>query len=270
MKKNFSKLLFAVCAFVPCSFLLTGCGEAKLTDLSVDLTNSTFVISNNTITVEYGENLGTLVEDFAVTANFSDKSTKQITKQTELDKGYTIETTIPSSEGATAVGNYTITFNYEGKSQTVNVNVVEKIINIGNLTWTDASNFVYDGTQKTVVITSTLPEHVSVSYANNVKTDAGNYTATATFTCDSNYAVSTETLTYSYEIQKANIDVSNVALENNTYVYDGTQKSVTLTGVPTGVQVNIVSGGSATDVGNYTAVVEFTVGNNYNKPQNKE
>ncbi|MCH7415941.1 hypothetical protein MM213_20775, partial [Belliella sp. R4-6] len=104
---------------------------------------------------------------------------------------------------------------------------------ITEITFEDGS-FVFDGTEKTIEITGTLPNGTSVSYANNTRTNAGTQQATATIT-GTNYT--TLVLTADLEITPATI--TGITFENGTYVFDGTEKAIEISGtLPNGTSVS--------------------------------
>lgn len=87
-----------------------------------------------------------------------------------------------------------------GSSQLVmTTSTVEKADIIG-ISFEDA-NTTYDGSEKTIQITGTLPVGASVSYSNNTGTNAGEYNAIATITGGSNYK--DKTLNATLKINKA-------------------------------------------------------------------
>ena len=75
--------------------------------------------------------------------------------------------------------------------------------------------FVYDGTEKQISITGSLPSGSSVQYTNDKKTNAGVYTVTAKIT--GSYS---KTLTATMTIKQKELTVSGLSAENKTY--DGT------------------------------------------------
>lgn len=118
---------------------------------------------------------------------------------------------------------------------------------------------VYDGAEHEIAVTGGLPEGVSVSYAGNKGTDAGQYTATATLTGE---GYETLTLTAKLIIEKKNIE--GVTLSGQTFIYDATSKSLQLSGVlPEGVTASWVGNG-VTDAGNHPVKVTLS-GKNYNE-----
>ncbi|MCH7415885.1 MBG domain-containing protein, partial [Belliella sp. R4-6] len=104
---------------------------------------------------------------------------------------------------------------------------------ITGITFEDGS-FVFDESEKTIEITGTLPNGTSVSYANNTRTNAGTQQATATIT-GTNYT--TLVLTADLEITPATI--TGITFENGTYVFDGTEKAIEISGtLPNGTSVS--------------------------------
>ena len=137
---------------------------------------------------------------------------------------------------------------------------------VADATWTDSSGFVYDGTEKKVVIESDLGEAVSVSYSDNAAVNAGRYFAKASFTAtdDKNYNAP-KGVGHSWTIEKASHDMSAVHWKyDKSFTYDGSVKKVRLASVPKGIKVKYRNA-EATDAGVYNAVAEFEVvdTNNY-------
>src|SRR5690606_39943114 len=103
----------------------------------------------------------------------------------------------------------------------------------------------------------TLPEGTSVSYADNSRTDVGSQEVTATVTGD-NYT----TLELTAELTITPVTITGVTLENNSFVYDGTAKSLAIAGtLPEGTSVEY-SNNSLTDVGPQSVTATIS-GSNY-------
>ena len=136
---------------------------------------------------------------------------------------------------------------------------------VAGVTFSGAT-YVYDGTSKSLVISGTLPEGVSVSYEGNGQVNAGSYIVTAKFTdTTGNYIVPAD-MTAMLTITKA--PLTNVFFENAAYSYDGTEKFLAITGtLPAGVSVNY-EGNGKTEPGTHAVVATFadTTGN-YNIPK---
>ena len=115
--------------------------------------------------------------------------------------------------------------------------------------------FVYDGTEKKIEITGTLPKGVSVSYTNNVATDAGTYQATATL---SGEGYNTLTLNATLTVTEAEMDLS---FTKGEFVYDGTEKRIEIVGtLPENATVEY-EGNAHTNAGTYTASVTVSCKN---------
>ena len=82
------------------------------------------------------------------------------------------------------------------------------------------SIFTYDGTAKSIYISTILNDEITVQYDNNNKTNAGTYEVTAKFTVSNNYN-EIEDMTAILTISKATYDISSITFEDATYTYDG-------------------------------------------------
>lgn len=128
----------------------------------------------------------------------------------------------------------------------------------GDLEWSDSSDFVYDGTEKTVEIISGLDENITVKYSGNKQKNAGRHFVTATFipTDENNYSPPTP-VRHAWNIAKANHNIAEVAWDyTSEFTYDGSRKTVKLLNVPEGVAVNYKNA-SAVDAGDYIAIASF-------------
>lgn len=119
----------------------------------------------------------------------------------------------------------------------------------------------YDGQAHPLSVAGTLPQSAQVTYsANNNSVDAGDYTVTATVTCE---GYKTLNLTAKLTINKATI--TGLTISDETYSYDGSAHSVELIGqVPQGSTVayscaeNPAITNSATETGSYTITATVT------------
>ena len=272
--KKLSFIIFAI-FLLPLALLFIACGETgpNITRIEVSIVGNNYQLENNTITFLYGDEINITDSDFSVKLFFDDDTTQVIQKG---EDGYAYSSNLPQADaqGKIPVGEYALTFSYgELEDYVITIKVVQKTtINVANLEWTNPSAFVYDGTQKSVVITTAVPNGLSITYSNNSKTNVGEYTATANFELSNRfYELSATSVTHAWSITRADVNTANVDLATKAFVYDGTLKTVTLVAdsLPSGVTASIKSGSSATDVGDYTAVVEFSVNGNYNKPNDK-
>ena len=268
MKKKLG-LFFALIFIFQFAVTLTACGKANPESIVVESTNNKYSIVNNTITVEWGDIVSLKSTDFVVTINYDNNKSETIAASDVEKNGYTFSTDLPV-DTVTPVGQYTITFTYKEVTTTITVNIVQKIVELNNIQWSD-SQFVYDGTEKQVVIVSELPSYVTVTYTDNKKTDAGTYQANAHFeSTDSNYALSVQSDVHQWSIGKAtltNEKLNAVALTSNELVYNGTIRQVTVNNdtLPQGFSYTVVSGDKGTNVGSYYLVIKLTsLTSNYN------
>ena len=180
----------------------------------------------------------------------------------------------------TAAGTYTATATFTLKaayaanydlataSATKEWKINKAALTFENLTWNYTAEFEYDGTEKKVELTS-VPEQVDVAYTDNAKTEAGTYTAVATFTLKAAYAANYELQTTKVELiwkikeastpEKIQIDVSGVAWDyTGAFEYDGTQKTVTLKNIPAHVKVEYSGEYQKTEAGTYAATATLS------------
>ena len=127
------------------------------------------------------------------------------------------------------------------------------------------ATYTYDGTEKSLTITGDLPNGVAVNYTNNTATNAGTYTAVASLTGEGYNPL---TLTTQLVINKATYDMSRVSWDySSAFTFDGTQKSVMLSGLPNGVTINNYVDNQKTNAGDYIASASFDYDTqNYNEP----
>ena len=109
----------------------------------------------------------------------------------------------------------------------------------------DSAEFTYDGNEKSIAISGTLPEDVSVKYSGNGVTEVGVYTVVAKFYFNDEYMEGKD-LTATLTIKEPavtppeepetpvdppvgdNIDLSYIVFDNASYVYDGSTKSINI------------------------------------------
>ena len=119
--------------------------------------------------------------------------------------------------------------NYELVGNNLNLShewtIYKASIDCGEARWNYNYNttYIYDGQLKSVEITG-LPDDVTVTYKNNSATDAGNYTATATFVYDSiNYELTFAPSTQlEWKIEKATNSISGELVFDSSWTYGET------------------------------------------------
>lgn len=282
MKKKISSLIISFAMILSCLFMFTSCGKKKdptppavtVTGVSVELVTEDYEMTDDTITFDYGVKVELEVSDFKVTAQKSDNTSVEISQKTETVDGFTFASTVPADD-VTPAGEYKLTFSYAEKQAEVKVKVNQGTIDMTGVSWTEEAEFTYDGHEKFVVLQN-IPEGVMVSYENNEATDAGNYTAVATFvSADENYA-NPEVMTKPWVINKADLDMSNVYITTG-FSYDGTVKEarLVLSSLPAGVSATPVveNANKKTNAGSHQVEYSFTLSEdlakNYNAISNK-
>ncbi|MBQ0041617.1 MAG: BspA family leucine-rich repeat surface protein [Clostridiales bacterium] len=115
-----------------------------------------------------------------------------------------------------------------------------------------------------------VPEGFEVVYSENEKTEVGIYYAKAVIKPIGNDNYNDHVVRdFKWEIRKANINLSNVRWDyEKSFVFDGTEKSVKLLGVPEQLKVTYLDN-VATKAGKYEAYANFELVDekNYNKPR---
>ncbi|WP_339750622.1 MBG domain-containing protein [Algoriphagus aquimarinus] len=146
------------------------------------------------------------------------------------------------------VGNYAINLGTLSAGANYAINYVGANFTISKTAITGISladgSFVYDGTAKSLAITGTLPTEAIVAYTNNSRTDVGMQEVTATIS-GSNYT----TLVLTADLMVTPAAIVGITFEDGSFVYDGTAKTLAITGtLPFGTSVAYTNN-SRTDVG---------------------
>ncbi len=162
-------------------------------------------------------------------------------------------------------GVYTATANFSGDEQNYNPipemtlewQILKADYDMSGVEWNYTEPFTYNGTAFRVELTN-LPEGVSASYTENEATNAGSYTAHATFTADTINHNPIEEKTLEWEIKKADFNMSGVKWNyEEPFTYSGSPFKVELTNLPEGVTASYTEN-EATNAGSYTAHATFT------------
>lgn len=195
---------------------------------------------------------------------------------------YTATAALAFDDPENGLGKYSYNYNLPESTWECEWIIERATYDMTKVTWDYKSAFLYDGSAKSVNIVSGLPKGINVTeyesktangkvYA-NVATDAGIYYAQVkTLTYDSvNYNKPTIP-EYKWEIEKAHYDMTNVAWDYASvpFIYDGTDKTVSLTGLPVGVTVKEYLHNSMKNAGTYEARVISLVSTdkNYYTPE---
>lgn len=168
-------------------------------------------------------------------------------------------TVVYTNNNKNDVGVYEVTatisrINYQDLVLKANLTITKGVFS--GFTFSD-ENYVYDTKPKSLTILECLPAGTSVSYTNNNIKNVGVHEVTATISSN-NYQDSVVKATLT--IAKATL--SGLGLKSKNYVYDGSSKSLALTGnLPTGTAV-VYSNNSFTDAGDYQVTATVS-GDNY-------
>ncbi len=205
---------------------------------------------------------------------FTYDSTEKTVVLKNLPEGLT---PIYNGNTATQAGTYTASVTFDIEETYYEVPVIpdlEWVINksthyLDLIYWTDWDYwypFTYDGTEKTVALKN-LPEGITPIYTGNTATQAGTYTASVTFDYDAtNYEEPVmpdlewaieEPFDWSDQNPFDPSDFWQMGWDYQApFIYDGTEKTVTITGLPEGL-TPVYTGNTAILPGNYTASVVF-------------
>lgn len=180
-----------------------------------------------------------------------------------------IPLTVSAVGGGVSVGEYDVSIDFQTESRdylTPESRVVKMIIEPAEaeIIWT-ALNFTYDGKSKAPVASYTdVTGKLVYPSVIGAATNAGRYTAKVSLN-DPNYVFSSASA--DFEIKKADYDLSGVSWSAESFVYDGSKKSVTVSGLPKGVSVIGYEGDVALEAGKYIASATLNWDkSNYNDP----
>ena len=129
-----------------------------------------------------------------------------------------------------------------------------------------ADSFVYDGLPKlpTAHFTDVFGVRRSLFVTGSAVNAGEGYVAVATLS-DANYILLNSTA--EYKILRADYDLSGIVWSGDSFVYDGTEKSVSLSGLPRGITVVGYTDSRATEAGKYTVTASLLWDTeNYNPP----
>ena len=146
----------------------------------------------------------------------------------------------------------------EGNGNNTNGNGENEIpqLNLYGITFSDKL-YTYDGNSHSITIAGKLQDGVSVKYTGNEQTEAGSYTATASFYYGDHYYEGKD-MTATLTIKKAMLDMSGVEFNDKTVTYNGAEHSVAVKNLPSGVSVSYENN-NKTNAGTYTVTANFAL-----------
>ncbi|MBO8424115.1 MAG: hypothetical protein IAB16_03780, partial [Firmicutes bacterium] len=171
-------------------------------------------------------------------------------------------------------GEYEITIGktknfYEAKA-TITV-TIEKATIVFDWSSVEGQEYVYDGTFRYVTGVTVNVYGAAVEYANNTFTDVpegGVLNVTVSVAETKNIIGASETR--AIPVLRATIDVSGLTFESKEYIFDATEKAITVSGtLPWGIEGVEYAGNALTEAGTSEAVAEFIYNaNNFNAVEN--
>jgi gliding motility-associated-like protein len=185
-----------------------------------------------------------------------DSSEKSLQISGTLPAGTTVTY---SNNSRTNVGTQEVSATITGSNYFTIILTAELTITpatITGITFADQS-FVFDSSEKSLLISGTLPAGTTVTYSDNGRTNVGTQAVTATIT-GSNYF----TLILTAELTITPATITGITFADQIFVFDGAEKSLAIQGtLPAGTSVAYTNN-SRTNVG--TQVVTATIiGSNF-------
>ena len=171
---------------------------------------------------------------------------------------------------AEAILDYSNKDNYEEPAvANLKWTIRKRKINTSDVRWDydESTLFIFDEKPKKVSLIG-LPKDAEVVYVDNVKINAGTYTARARLTYDTRNCEAEEIADLKWKIDKANYDTEHVHWSyDKPFTYDAYEKSIVLRNVPKSIDVRYRDN-KAIAVGTYTAKAYLTYDSeNYNAPE---
>ena len=183
--------------------------------------------------------------------------------ETELVYSLNTFVTVAEGNGMVVTVSAAETENYTAVSVEIVITVNKADYDMSGVIFAD-SEFVYDGSEKTLTLGGELPDGVTYSLSENIRTEAGVTVVTATFIGDGENYNAIPDMTATLTVLKATYDMSGITFEDVTFVMDGTVRSIKISGaLPDGVSVEYIGNGQSED-GVYVVTAVFTGDVNYN------
>lgn len=165
--------------------------------------------------------------------------------------------------------------NYTFSNTSVSFEIKKADYDFSGVVWSKDS-FTYDGSKKSISA-SGFPSGVSVvGYTGDRGSEAGIYNATAMLLWDETNYNTPPAITHSWEIKKADYNMSGVSFVNKSYVFDGKIHYPELIGsMPVGadgirLEYSFSSGAIHVSDGVVSVVISFTTASkNYNLPEDR-
>ena len=255
-------------------------------EISASVVTFTVVIQSKELNASMFTITGTYIyngeeQNASYTYQDTDEDSAVLTED-DFDVEYTYNT-----GAGTAIVTFTGKNNYSGtvslEYQIAKANYDTDSLMLKNLTVT------YDGSAQSLTVSGTLPTGVTVTYyyegtdgtsyskTTTAPTNAGIYTVTAEFNGDFDNYNTISGFTATLTIEKATYETEDLSFDNIIVTYDGEAHALTVSGLPTGVEVTYYYEGvngteyekttdAPTNAGSYTVTAVFSVDtDNYNE-----
>ena len=243
-------------------------GQAQVTITGIGNFNGSKTINYNIVKAD-----PTIVAPTAKTLTYNGQAQELINPGTTTGgsfeyklEGGTYSASIPT---ATNAGTYKVYYKVVGDSnykdlaeRSIDVTIAKANYDLSNIKF-ENKTYTYDGLEKELTITGNLPSGVTVTYETNKLTNAGSVVAKAKFSGDTLNYNSISDMTATLTISKAIYDMSAVKFENTSYTYDGTEKTILISGnLPEGVTV-VYENNKLTNAGEIIATAKFSGDENH-------
>lgn len=252
------------------SYTITGTSSA-LGNYLVVFENATFTVHKKQAVIDVG---GVKVE--YVYTGLSFRITEGASHDNTDVESATSQLKYPDKEflNVSDSGEYKITIgatkNFYEAEATITVTIAKATV-VFDWSSVEGQEYVYDGTFRYVTGVTVNVYGAAVEYANNTFTDVpegGVLNVTVSVAETENIIGASETR--KIPVLRATIDVSGLTFVSREYVFDATEKALTVSGtLPWGIEGVKYAGNALTEVGTTEAVAEFVYNaNNFNAVEN--
>ena len=252
------------------SYTITGTSSAG-TNYLVVFENATFTVHKKQAVIDVG---GVKVE--YVYTGLSFRITEGASHDNTDVESATSQLKYPDKEflNVSDSGEYKITIgatkNFYEAEATITVTIAKATV-VFDWSSVEGQEYVYDGTFRYVTGVTVNVYGAAVEYANNTFTDVpegGVLNVTVSVAETENIIGASETR--KIPVLRATIDVSGLTFVSREYIFDATEKALTVSGtLPWGIEGVKYAGNALTEVGTTEAVAEFVYNaNNFNAVEN--
>ena len=267
MKKKIITLLLSMFLFVTGTFALSACSEpevepeAKVVGITVELINTDYEMIDNKISLVYGSKVNLSYTDFKVTAIMDNDKTKELSRKSASFDGYIYQSSIPQSYDKTPVNNYRIVFNYKDLDPvSIDVEVTKGTMDFSPI-WNYLESYEYTGDAQTVEVIN-VPEGVNVEYTGTTSaTDVGEYTCTASFTCEDYYNYNEiPDVSLVWYVKPRVIEVEGLTTVDKIYNEIEQEVEIDLNSLPSNMIIESIEGDIVgRNVGQYNIVINLAL-----------